>query len=126
MAGRQTGSKIAVRIFCAAALLFLGLAHQAPAVAPESSGYGESAYQLPDGSVPTLCISSKDRDGKIAVKPGCEVCRLAGSIILPDPDAGTWLTVSHTSLLNPLGEEAAVFGNRTIIRANSRAPPFVL
>ncbi|TCR82162.1 hypothetical protein [Rhizobium sp. BK376] len=125
MSGRQTGWKVVVRMFCAAALLFLGLAHQAPAAA-EDNGSGWSAYQLPDGSVPTLCISIKDSDGKIVIKPGCEVCRLAGSIILPDPDDGAWLTVSHAFLLNPLGEAGAIFGNRTIMRANSRAPPLFL
>jgi hypothetical protein len=126
MAGRQARSKIVTRIVCAIAMLFLGLAHQAPAATPKGGGYGESAYRLPDGSIPTLCISIKDSDGKIVVKSDCEVCRLAGSTILPDPYAGTWLAVSHISLLNPLGEEATIFGSRTIIRANSRAPPPVL
>jgi hypothetical protein len=123
MAGRQTAIAIAMRMICAVALLFLGLAHQAAAAVSHDEADFQSGYVLPDGSIPILCIALRDSDGKIVLKRGCEVCRLAASTILPSPGGEAVPIALSASLLNPLRIETAVFGMRRIGRANSRAPP---
>jgi hypothetical protein len=112
-----------MRALCAAAMLVIGLAHQAPAGALDGVDIHPVALSLPDGSVPILCTTESGHDDRMIFKPGCEVCRLAASVILPDPDDGTWLKVRHVSLANPLQDGAAEFGVRSSHRANSRAPP---
>jgi hypothetical protein len=83
---------------------------------------------LPDGSFPILCTTvtdsaARDHDHGMLFKHGCEACRLAASVILPDPDDGTWLGVRHASLANLLIADTDGFGARRYYRANSRAPP---
>ena len=122
---RRTGLKatLFLRMLCALSLVLLGLAHQAPqAVASES--YDASAYVLPDGTFASLCVTVKDTDGKtVAFKPNCEACRLSASVILPAPDAGSWLERKLASLVNSPIETSAVPGARAVSRPNSRAPP---
>ncbi|PDS77516.1 hypothetical protein [Rhizobium sp. L43] len=112
-----------LRMLCALSLALLGLAHQAPqAVAFE--GYDAAAYVLPDGSFASLCVTVKDTDGKtVAFKPNCEACRLSASVILPAPDAGSWLERKLGSLINSPIETSAVADASAVIRPNSRAPP---
>jgi hypothetical protein len=122
---RQTGLKarLFLRMLSELSLLLLGLAHQAPqAVAAE--GYDAAAYVLPDGTFASLCVTVKDADGKtIAFKPNCEACRLSASVILPTPDADSWLERELTSLINAPIETSAVSGASAVWRPNSRAPP---
>ncbi|OWV83937.1 hypothetical protein ATY75_05050 [Rhizobium sp. N122] len=122
---RPTGLKatLFLRMFCALSLALLGLAHQAPqAVASES--YDASAYVLPDGTFASLCITVKDADGKsVAFKPTCEACRLSASVVLPAPDAGSWLERKLASLINAPAEAFTFTGARAVSRPNSRAPP---
>ncbi|MDK4705620.1 hypothetical protein PH562_25485 [Rhizobium sp. CNPSo 4062] len=77
------------RILCAVALLFVGFAHQPIiATADEISPIELAQYRLPDGSLPILCITYKDADGKVhgkAYAPGCEACRIASAAMLPTP-----------------------------------------
>ncbi|OWV78774.1 hypothetical protein ATY78_11755 [Rhizobium sp. R635] len=122
---RRTGLKatLFLRMLCALSLLFLGFAHQAPQ-AVASEGYDAAAYMLPDGSFASLCVTVKDDDGKtVAFKPNCEACRLSASVILPMPDAGSWLARKLASLNNAPNETAAIAGASAVSRANSRAPP---
>ncbi len=74
----------ATRIACALALVFVALAHR------PAAGYMPadlSAYALPDGSVPSLCLPSEEGNGGAAKDTGCEYCRLAAATILPAPAA---------------------------------------
>ncbi|TBY03764.1 hypothetical protein [Rhizobium laguerreae] len=122
---RQTGLKatLFLRMLCALSLALLGLAHQAPQ-AVASEGYDAAAYALPDGTFASLCITVKDADGKtVAFKSNCEACRLSASVILPTPDAGSWLERKFASLINVPIETSAVAGASAVIRPNSRAPP---
>ena len=122
---RRTGLKatLFLRMLCALSLVLLGLAHQAPQAAA-SEGYDSSAYVLPDGTVASLCVTVKDADGKtVAFKPNCEACRLSASVLLPTPDAGSWLERKLASLVNSPIETSAVPGARAVSRPNSRAPP---
>ncbi len=126
MARWQAAAARAMRVICAAVLLSLGFAHQAPASVLYDASHDATAYALPDGSIPALCGETEGHGGKIVIKPGCEVCRLAASILLPKPDDGAWLAANHAFLLNPLGVQAGIFGPRSVGRANSRAPPLFL
>ncbi|SCB56559.1 hypothetical protein GA0061105_101390 [Rhizobium aethiopicum] len=122
---RRTGLKatLFLRMLCAFSLLLLGFAHQAPQ-AVASDGYDAAAYMLPDGTFASLCVTVKEADGKtVAFKPNCEACRLSASVILPTPDAGSWLEHKLVSLTNSPIETAAIAGVGAVSRPNSRAPP---
>jgi hypothetical protein len=122
---RQTELKatLLLRMLCALSLLLLGLAHQAPQ-AVASEGYDAAAYVLPDGTFASLCVTVKDTDGKtVAFKPNCEACRLSASVILPAPDAGSWLERKLAALINAPIETSAVASVSAVSRPNSRAPP---
>ncbi|OED01362.1 MULTISPECIES: hypothetical protein [unclassified Rhizobium] len=89
---RKTTSRIgqwSARILCAVALLLVGFAHQPiVATADEVSPIELAQYRLPDGSLPILCVTYKDADGKVHGKtyaPGCEACRIASAAMLPTP-----------------------------------------
>ncbi|WP_454856022.1 hypothetical protein [Rhizobium binxianense] len=80
----------AVRMLCALALVFVGFAHQAPALADGEFGPAELAlHALPDGTLPTLCVTIPDTSGKDrhdkAHSHGCEACRISASTLLPVP-----------------------------------------
>ncbi|EGE58098.1 UNVERIFIED_ORG: hypothetical protein GGI63_003523 [Rhizobium esperanzae] len=125
---RQIGLKatLFLRMLCALGLLLLGFAHQAPQ-AVASDGYDAAAYVLPDGSFASLCVTVRDTGGKtVAFKPNCEACRLSASVILPTPDADSWLERKLASLINPPIETAAVAGVSAVTRPNSRAPPVLI
>lgn len=81
--------RLGARILCAVALLFVGFAHQPViATADEISPIELAQYRLPDGSLPILCITYRDADGKVhgkAYAPGCEACRIASAAMLPTP-----------------------------------------
>jgi hypothetical protein len=75
-------------MLCALALLFVGFAHQTPALAEQTENF--EAYRLPDGSLPSLCITVSNDDGKSSDghkihHPGCEACRISASVLLPVP-----------------------------------------
>lgn len=87
---RKTSSSIrqqTVRILCALALLFAGFGAESSA-----SGVGEltpaelAQYRLPDGTLPILCITYKDDDGKVHGKvhvPTCDACQMAVAVVIP-------------------------------------------
>ena len=116
-----------VRILCALSLLFVGFAHQPPALAGEPENF--EAYRLPDGSLPTLCITvSNDDEGKGSTRhkihhQGCEACRVSASVLLPTPadTAGSRFAYRHRVVL-PQRTEAF---RRQIYPPNTRprAPP---
>jgi hypothetical protein len=116
-----------VRMLCALSLLFVGFAHQPPALAGQPENV--EAYRLPDGSLPTLCITvSDDGEGKGTAghkihHQGCEACRISASVLLPTPAdaAGSRVAYKHQDLL-PQRTEAF---RRQIYPPNTRprAPP---
>jgi len=81
-----------VRLLCAIALLFVGFAHQVPALASDPTDPARfAAYILPDGTLPTLCVTLTDTDGKANTdhklhQQGCEACRISASVLLPVPN----------------------------------------
>ncbi|UXN65644.1 hypothetical protein N8E89_08640 [Phyllobacterium sp. A18/5-2] len=79
--------RLAVRMLCALALVFVAFAHQ-PIEAGTGGQIDLAAYTLPDGTVPVLCLpGSGDKDLHTSSwhGTGCEACRLSGSFILPAP-----------------------------------------
>ncbi len=118
-----------VRMVCALALLFVGLAHTPPVAiaADHVSPAGEMArYTLPDGSIPVLCLPSTDGKAKQQHNEpgsGCEACRLSASLLLPaPPDASV-----QTTLRQPLGflpgREEAFYRQLFPPNAAPRGPP---
>lgn len=80
----------AVRILCALALVSVGFAHQLPATIGGGGGPTDyAAYALPDGSLPTICVTVTDDTGKAshdhADNHGCEACRISATAMLPSP-----------------------------------------
>lgn len=75
-------SSLALRLFCAVLLVALGFAHRPVSAMPRDI----SAYALPDGSFPTICIpeNGDSRTGK-DMSQRCEACRVAGAVALPSP-----------------------------------------
>ena len=117
------------RILCAVALLFVGFAHQPiVATADEISPIELAQYRLPDGSLPVLCITYKDADGKVhgkAYAPGCEACRIASAAMLPAPP-----TDICERLASPFGETVVARSeafHRQLYPPNTgpRAPPIL-
>lgn len=77
-----------LRFLCAISMLFAAFAHQPASFAQENIDL--SAYTLPDGSLPSLCLSGADEDGH-AVEIPCEFCRMSGGVLLPDEMQSNWL-----------------------------------
>jgi hypothetical protein len=80
-----------VRGFCAIAPVLLGVAHQVPALAADPTDPANLAeYILPDGTLPTLCITlpasqSPSKNEQKAHSQSCEACRISGATVLPAP-----------------------------------------
>ncbi|WP_037383471.1 hypothetical protein [Sinorhizobium americanum] len=104
MIGRRDRWRIAVRLLAAVALVFLSFAHK-PSLVIGTNAALAAEYRLPDGSFAEICFGTEGvdhEDGKApALAPICEACRLAASVLLPEPpqasvpaDKGNWLAVS--------------------------------
>lgn len=118
------------RIFCALALLFVGLSHQPPALsAPTLTPAEIAAYTLPDGTLPVLCLPSEDGAGKNHSHDfgsGCEACRLASAILLPvPPTIGGVTLVREADRFIPIRDEA-FYRQLFPPNASPRAPPLGL
>jgi hypothetical protein len=118
----------ALRILCAVALVFVGFAHQLPAAAAGEFDPAElGQYVLPDGTLPTLCVTTTDKSGQSqhdkAHSHGCEACRISTAILLPAPAdiAGAAIPFAATVEL-PIRTEAF---HRQLFPPNTgpRAPP---
>ncbi len=112
---------VALRIICAAAILFIGFAHRPLALAQEPgpqrpgipADYGD--YALPDGSFASLCITATDDTGSDDNRSdhhhglfdkGCEACRISASSLLPEPGGlPDPLFRSHASTTQPMPEQ---------------------
>lgn len=80
----------ALRVLCAVALVFVGFAHQVPTAAASDLGPAELVqYVLPDGTLPTLCVTITDKSDQgqhdKTHSHGCEACRISASTLLPAP-----------------------------------------
>jgi hypothetical protein len=121
----------AVRVLCAVALLFVGFAHQVPARADDAFNPANFAeYRLPDGTLPTLCITATDSDGtapdhKLHAQ-GCEACRIGASIMLPTPTDLVGTLVAFVLFSSPSGHVEAFHQQIYPPNSRPRAPPMIL
>jgi hypothetical protein len=78
-----------VRILCVLALVMVGFAHKPLAALPTAVQF--AAYILPDGTLPTLCVTDngaqKGDPSRALHDTGCDACRLAATILMPEPPA---------------------------------------
>jgi hypothetical protein len=81
---------IVTRFACALALMLVVLAQRPAAV----QAVDLSAFALPDGSVPSICVLGDTGKAGDAADAGCEFCRLASAILLPAPPEIAWLSPS--------------------------------
>jgi hypothetical protein len=111
---------VAMRIICALALTLVVLAHNPAAGAQPDF----SAYALPDGSLPSLCLPGADGGEELAGGAGCELCNLASVTVLPAAPAVTWPApgVSHHAAVPqaPAPGRRSEFGSRSL-----RGPPAI-
>jgi len=111
-----------ISVVCTLSVAFVFLAHQ-PAP-PSSVSPDLSAYTLPDGSTPYICLAG-DHSAPDDPAPSlhCEFCRLVSATALPEPvadivlEAGAWLHVHYAPGDTGFVQQAARPGNQT------RAPP---
>lgn len=117
-----------MRILCTLALVFVGFAHQVPALAGDQLSSEELAqYVLPDGSLPTLCVTVTDDTGrghgKIGHLTGCEACRISASVVLPTPADVVGAHIGFTVAVE-LPRRAEAFYRRLFPpNTRPRAPP---
>jgi hypothetical protein len=118
-----------VQTLCVIALLFLGLGHQPPLVEHDDAlALDFAGYVLPDGTLPTLCITSmvadnKGPSGHKSDARGCEACRISAAVVLPGPTDRIGLSAAFVPSCDlPLPIETV---RRQIYPSNSgpRAPP---
>ena len=79
-----TSWALTLRILCAVALVFVGLAHRPAAALPGPVEL--AAYALPDGTFADICVNDAVH-GKVKPAPGghCEACRIGAAMLLPLP-----------------------------------------
>ncbi|MBP1851914.1 hypothetical protein [Rhizobium halophytocola] len=121
--------RIGVRALCGLALLLIAFAHQPlTLVAPDNSKIQLSDFVLPDGSLPTLCVTDTSGSGPSHSygKLGCDACRLSASVFLacPQPSVGL-ATASMRSVVLPPRLEA-VYRQFFPPSAPPRGPPISL
>ncbi len=116
-----------LRILCAVAFLSLGFSHQ-PVHAGIPADAQSEPYRLPDGSFADICAdhggeATQGSHGDKSLRPSCEACLLAASVILPPPADGLGVPLPRAFLLNPPKVESLRVGFTALARASSRAPP---
>lgn len=128
MRRRTTTWQMATRVLCVVTLVFIGLAHRAPAVATSSLSASEiAAFTLPDGSWPALCLpgdgKASDDKGQLA-GGGCEACRLAAAMLLPQPEDAIGRRLPDVLDILPTVRVAVASFRHFSPNAAPRAPPF--
>ncbi len=74
-------TNLALSLLLGLALLLSAFAHRPMAAA---AGLDAAAYALPDGSLQSFCLPG-DGETKNGSASGCEFCRLAGTMLVPEP-----------------------------------------
>ncbi len=118
--------RLAVRMLCALALVFVAFAHK-PIDAAPSNQIDLAAYTLPDGTVPVLCLpGSNDQDIHKSAwhGTGCEACRLSASVLLPVPPVTPGPRVQPAQSLAIQREAILIARSLYPPSAPPQAPPF--
>ena len=84
---------IFMRMMIIVALTMIGFAHKPVMAGPLPASVEYAAYTLPDGTLPVICVTvtgdedlggAKGQMGGMGAY-GCDACRLAASILVPEP-----------------------------------------
>lgn len=108
--------------FYALATLTLGFAHKPVAVSNRAPDFDLAAYQLPDGTLPDLCLGQDGGSpaGKGAVH--CDACVLTVAAGLTPP-GGSVLRTPDSRVVSPALPDIPSRDSRILSAARSRAPP---
>jgi hypothetical protein len=94
--------RLLLRMFCVAGLVMLGFAHQVPAAGQSLAHDQVSAYSLPDGSTPTLCLPAAtdhvDHSDHRSSRMNCEACRLTASMLPAAPAETVGISTSFEEI----------------------------
>lgn len=118
----------AIRVLCAIALLFVGLAHQMPVIEKNGVAIDVAQYVLPDGTLPIFCITDNGDPGqnhKMRME-GCQACHINASILIPTPADVEGSAVSFVAAI--AAPISAVAFTRRLFPPNTgpRGPPSIL
>lgn len=124
--------RLLIRFLCVFALVMVGFAHKVPTLIGKSAATEVAQYILPDGSVPTLCITLANdhvnHDGKgpnhHQISSVCEACRLAASTVLPQQADDTGQPTRFYEKAVHLALDATPVRRLFPPNAAPRAPPF--
>ena len=94
-----------MRITCVLALVLVAFAHRPVAFA--AVPFDAAAYTLPDGTIPDLCVPGDAGKGEVH-STGCEFCRMAGAVILPEPSSEFWRVLAAGERIAPLATAPAI------------------
>lgn len=114
-----------MRMLCVLAMLFVGFAHQPAAMAVDAP-FDVSAYALPDGSLPILCVSdngSQNDKDKHLFAQGCEACRISAAVLLPQPADDVGRILRHAGAAMPAPKVAEIPRRIFSPATAPRAPP---
>ncbi|MDE1157042.1 MAG: hypothetical protein PW791_01975 [Neorhizobium sp.] len=132
--GHSQISSWMVRIFCAIALAFGGLASgslpidaELPSAADQQTA-DLAAYILPDGTIPTLCVTVNDdqgvKHGTTGHLHGCDACEITlVAFLLPEPPTGPSFVARHVPQTILAPSAPVIFARAHPPNANPRAPP---
>lgn len=93
--GGLAGTSGWVRMLCVLSLVLVAFAHKPLDVSHQLEAYAGvdfTAYILPDGTLPDLCLTGEGEDSHHAGNSHCEACRIASSVDLPLPFSGLEIT----------------------------------
>lgn len=100
------------------ALVFLSFAHQ-----PVGSSTTDGLYLLSDGSVPIFCGSGPAGENG-SLGGGCDACRIAAGIALPDVPCGGTERFALAAQVPGFYSDALVILRHLNRAVRPRAPPF--
>lgn len=123
------GWAVALRLLCAFALLAVGFAHKLPeAVAAEATDF--SAYVLPDGTLPVICVTDTGTDQqtdshktKHIAASDCEACRIAQGLVFAPPPPALSLPLRVQPTAVPVLKAEAFHRRLYPPNGGPRAPP---
>jgi len=81
---------IFMRMMIVVALTMIGFAHKPVMAGAVPASIEYAAYTLPDGTLPVICITVTGDEDMAGAKGsmgayGCDACRLAASVLVPEP-----------------------------------------
>ncbi len=114
-----------VRMLCALSLLLVAYAHRPLDLTDAASSYSNvdvTAFILPDGTLPELCLDD-EKSGHHSAANHCEACRIVSSVDLPSPFDGYVVTRWFVAAELAVPQDATLVYPALRPGASPRAPP---